>query len=126
MKPETLDIIRIFCLNKSQTTESFPFDQDTLVFKVLGKIFALCPLSKWEAGNPSITLKCNPIYASKIRQQYHCIKPGFHANKKHWNTIYLKTNDVSTEFLFELISHSYDMVLQNMSKKQRDQLKHAL
>ena len=96
------------------------------MFKVLGKTFALCPLSKWEAGAPSITLKCDPTYALQIREQYHCIKPGFHANKKHWNTIYLKTNEVSTEFLFELISHSYDMVLQNMSKKQRDQHKHPL
>jgi predicted DNA-binding protein (MmcQ/YjbR family) len=113
-------------LQQSKATESFPFNKDTLVFKVLGKIFALCPLSKWEAGAPSITLKCDPTYALQIREQYHCIKPGFHANKKHWNTIYLKTNEVSTEFLFELISHSYDMVLQNMSKKQRDQLKHAL
>ena len=120
MIPTTLDIIRSFCLQQLKTTESFPFDQDTLVFKVLGKIFALCPLSKWEAGAPSITLKCDPTYALQIREQYHCIKPGFHANKKHWNTIYLKTNEVSTEFLFELISHSYDMVLQNMSKKQRN------
>jgi len=126
MTPATLDIIRNFCLRQLKATESFPFDQDTLVFKVLGKIFALCPLSKWEAGTPSITLKSDPDYAIEIREQYHCIRPGFHANKKHWNTIYLKTNEVSTEFLFELISHSYDMVLQNISKKQRDQLKKDL
>ena len=122
----TLDIIRSFCLQQSKATESFPFNKDTLVFKVLGKIFALCPLSKWEAGAPSITLKCDPDYALEIREQYHCIKPGFHANKKHWNTIYLNKNEVSKEFLLELISQSYDMVLKNMSKKQRDQLKNDL
>ena len=71
MTPATLDIIRNFCLRQLKATESFPFDQDTLVFKVLGKIFALCPLSKWEAGTPSITLKSDPDYAIEIREQYH-------------------------------------------------------
>lgn len=115
----TIDEIRLFCLNKSKTSEEFPFDQDTLVFKVLEKIFALCPLEQWEIGKPSITLKCDPDYAIELRENYNCIIPGFHANKKHWNTIQLANNEITTEFLYELISHSYEMVVLNMTKKQR-------
>ena len=120
----TLNIenIRSFCLDKLKTTEEFPFDEDTLVFKVLGKIFALCPLKKWEQGLPSITLKCDPDYAIALRQNYNCIVPGFHANKKHWNTIHLGTNELPPKLVFELISHSYAMVVKNMSKSQRGQL----
>lgn len=117
----TIEDIRKFCLKKPKTTEEFPFDEDTLVFKVLGKIFALCPLEKWEKGAPSITLKCAPEYAEELRAEYNCIVPGFHANKKHWNTIYLETNALAPEFLLELITHSYEMVIKNMTKTQRAQ-----
>ena len=118
----TTDDIREFCLQKPNTKESFPFDTHCLVFKVMDKIFALCPLLKWEAGAPSITLKCDPTYAIELREQYQCIRPGFHSNKKHWNTLYLQTNEISPKLLLKLITHSYDMVLNNMSKKQRAQL----
>ncbi len=118
----TIDEIRLFCLNKPKTTEEFPFDKDTLVFKVLGKIFALCPLEQWDSGRPSITLKCDPEYALELRDNHNGIVPGFHANKKHWNTVYLEPQQVSPQLLFDLITHSYNMVVQNMPKKQRDQL----
>ncbi|MDA8572251.1 MmcQ/YjbR family DNA-binding protein [Flavobacteriaceae bacterium] len=118
----TVEHIRMFCLDKPKATEEFPFDEDTLVFKVLGKIFALCPLEKWEQGRPSITLKCDPDYALELREKYDSIKPGFHANKRHWNTIHLKTNALSPKLVFELIAHSYDMVVKNMTKKQREML----
>ena len=108
----TIEDIRSFCLNKQKTTEEFPFDEDTLVFKVLGKIFALCPLKQWEEGAPSITLKCAPEYAEQLRVEYNCIVPGFHANKKH---------ELAQDFLLELITHSYEMVIKNMTKKQRAQ-----
>ena len=117
----TIEDIRSFCLNKQKATEEFPFDEDTLVFKVLGKIFALCPLKKWEEGAPSITLKCAPEYAEQLTVEYNCIVPGFHANKKHWNTIQLNTNELAPDFLLELITHSYEMVIKNMTKKQRAQ-----
>ncbi|CAI8152191.1 MAG: MmcQ/YjbR family DNA-binding protein [Flavobacteriaceae bacterium] len=118
----TIEDIRLFCLQKPKTTEEFPFDQDTLVFKVLGKIFALCPLSQWERGAASITLKCDPEYALELRSEFDSILPGFHANKKHWNTIQLDTNELSPKFILELITHSYEMVVNNMSKKQRKEL----
>ena len=81
----TIDAIQSFCLKKEQITEEFPFDENTLVYKVLGKIFALCPLDAWEQGNPSITLKCDPLYAEELRNEFDSIHPGFHSNKKHWN-----------------------------------------
>ena len=64
-----IDEIREFCLQQPESTEDFPFDKDTLVFKVLGKIFALCPLKQWEEGLPSITLKCDPEYAIELNQK---------------------------------------------------------
>lgn len=117
-----IDEIIEFCLQQPKSTEEFPFDEDTLVFKVLGKIFALCPLKQWEEGLPSITLKCDPEYAIELRENYSCIVPGFHTNKKHWNTIHLETNEIPRKLLFEFISHSYTMVVKTMTKKQRIQL----
>lgn len=117
-----IDEIIEFCLQQPKSTEEFPFDEDTLVFKVLGKIFALCPLKQWEEGMPSITLKCDPEYAIELRENYSCIVPGFHANKKHWNTIHLETNEIPRKLLFKFISHSYTMVVKTMTKKQRIQL----
>ena len=119
----TIDEIQSFCLKKEQTTEEFPFDENTLVYKVLGKIVVLCPLEAWEQGKPSITLKCDPDYAVELRNDYDCIQSGFHTNKRHWNTIYLNNCGLSPQFLFELIDHSYAMVVQNMPKKLRAQLK---
>tara|TARA_B110000037_G_C16967683_1_gene443697 strand:- start:135 stop:518 length:384 start_codon:yes stop_codon:yes gene_type:complete len=119
----TIDEIQSFCLKKDKTTQEFPFDESTLVYKVLGKIFALCPLEAWEQGNPSVTLKCDPDYAEELRHTHDAIQPGFHSNKKHWNTIYLNNCEFHPEFLLELIDHSYDMVVQNMPKKLSSQLK---
>ena len=118
-----IDAIQSFCLEKDQTTEEFPFDESTLVYKVLGKIFALCPLEACEECNPSITLKCDPDYANELRNAYDSVHPGFHANKRHWNTIYFFNCGFSPQFLFELIDHSYAMVVQNMPKKLSAQLK---
>ena len=119
----TIDEIQSYCLKKEKTTQEFPFDESTLVYKVLGKIFALCPLEAWEQGNPSVTLKCDPDYAEELRHTHDAIHPGFHSNKKHWNTIYLNNCGFSPQFLLELINHSYDMVVQNMPKKLSSQLK---
>ena len=113
----TIDQIQSFCLKKELVSEAFPFDNSTLVFKVLGKVFAVCPLEAWESGSPSITLKCDPIYALELRNSYDSIRPGFHSNKKHWNTVYLSNAGFSRQFIFELIDHSYSMVVQNMPKK---------
>lgn len=76
-----------YCLNKKGTTESFPFDQDTLVFKVLNKMYALTSLEKWEAGNCSVVLKCEPEKAVQLREEYQAVTAAFHMNKTHWNNV---------------------------------------
>ena len=111
-----------YCLSKKGVTEDFPFDEDTLVFKVLGKMFALIGLKKWELGERSINLKCDPDYAEELRAEYSSIKPGYHMSKKHWNTISIEEGDLQPKFILELINHSYDMVVKGMPKKLRETL----
>lgn len=117
-----IEQLRQYCLCKKAVTEDFPFDKDTLVFKVLGKMYALIGLRKWEAGDRSINLKCDPEYAEELRAAYTAIQPGYHMSKKHWNTIDLTSDEVSPKLLFQLIDHSYDMVVKGMPKKMRDSL----
>jgi predicted DNA-binding protein (MmcQ/YjbR family) len=117
-----IEQLRNYCIQKKGVTEDFPFDEDTLVFKVLGKMFALIGLKKWESGDKAINLKCDPDYAEELRAEYNSIQPGYHMSKKHWNTIALTSDEVSPKLLFQLIDHSYDMVVKGMTKKMRDTL----
>ncbi|MFI1773132.1 MmcQ/YjbR family DNA-binding protein [Thalassobellus citreus] len=117
-----IEQLRKYCLSKKGTTEAFPFDQDALVFKVLGKMFALTSLKKWEQGEASINLKADPEYSEELRANYNSIRPGFHMNKKHWNTLYLHEGELQPQLIKALIDHSYNMVVKGMSKKLRDQL----
>ncbi|OWP79295.1 MmcQ/YjbR family DNA-binding protein [Flavobacterium oreochromis] len=105
-----------YCLSKKGVTEHFPFDDDILVFKVGGKIFCLTSLQEWENGTPSLNLKCDPEKAQELRSEYEAIIPGYHMNKKHWNTI--KYNiDVPNKMILELINHSYNLILKSLPKK---------
>jgi len=110
-----------YCLSKKGVTEHFPFDEDALVFKVGGKIFALTSLKKWENGNPTLNLKCNPERAEDLRNQYNGIQPGFHMNKKHWNTIAIN-RDVPNSLVTELIDHSYELVFKSLTVKSQNEL----
>ncbi|HKO76201.1 MAG TPA: MmcQ/YjbR family DNA-binding protein [Flavobacterium sp.] len=105
-----------YCLSKKGVTEHFPFDEDTLVFKVGGKMFALSSLLQWEKGAPSLNLKCDPERAQELRAEYDAIQPGFHMSKIHWNTITVN-QDVHDALLKELINHSYDLVFKSLTKK---------
>ena len=105
-----------YCLSKKGVTEHFPFDEDTLVFKVGGKMFALSSLLQWEKNEPSVNLKCDPERAQELRAEYEEIKPGFHMSKVHWNTIALNGN-LPTSFIKELIDHSYELVFKSLTKK---------
>jgi len=116
-----IEELRDFCINKKGVTEHFPFDEVTLVFKVMNKMFALVSLDKWEKGETKINLKCNPERALELRNEYEAINPGFHMNKKHWNTVTLN-NDASDDFVFELINHSYELVVKGLTKKVREEL----
>ena len=118
-----IENLREYCLKKKAVTDDFPFDSDTLVFKVMGKVFALIGLEKWESGQKGINLKCDPDYAQQLRDEYAAIQPGYHMNKKHWNTIDLTMGEISPKFLAELIDHSYEMVVKGMPKKMQDNLR---
>ena len=119
-----IEQLRDFCMAKKGVTEHFPFDEVTLVFKVMDKMFALTGLDRWERGEESINLKCDPEKASLLRADYEGIQPGFHMNKKHWNTITINKSDVSEELLTELINHSYDSVVKGLPKKAKAALNH--
>jgi len=110
-----------YCLSKKGVTEHFPFDKDTLVFKVGGKMFALTSLKKWEEGNHSVNLKCNPEYALELRSQYQAVKPGYHMSKIHWNTVCFN-QDLSDKMILALIDHSYDLILESLTKKVRENI----
>jgi predicted DNA-binding protein (MmcQ/YjbR family) len=110
-----------FCLSKKGVTEHFPFDEDTLVFKVGGKMFALTSLSNWEKEIPAINLKCDPEKALELRAQYEGINPGWHMSKIHWNTIDFN-NDVQDKMICELIIHSYDLVFKSLTKKLQNEI----
>ncbi|WP_405575284.1 MmcQ/YjbR family DNA-binding protein [Winogradskyella sp. Asnod2-B02-A] len=113
---------RNYCLSKKEVTEHFPFDEDTLVFKVLGKMFALASLKRWENGEAFINLKCDPEYAQELRAEYDSVKPGYHMHKKLWNSVYINSGELSPKLIRELIDHSYDMVVKGLPKKLRDSI----
>lgn len=110
-----------YCLSKKGVTEHFPFDQDTLVFKVGGKMFALSSLIQWEKGEPSVNLKCDPERALELRAEYEAIQPGFHMSTTHWNTVSIN-NTLPIDLLKELIDHSYDLVFNSLSKKLQNEI----
>lgn len=105
--------IREYCIAKADCEESFPFGPDTLVFKVQGKIFLLLSL---DSSPVSFNVKCDPDKAEELREQYDCVKPGYHMNKKHWNTITVD-GSASTKLLKEWIDHSYELVALKKKKK---------
>lgn len=116
-----IETLHRYCTEKKGVTETFPFDEDTLVFKVLGKIFALTSLASWEEGLARINLKCEPEKAIQLRQEHSAILPGFHMNKKHWNTVFLE-NTLPDSFIKEMIDHSYKMVVKSLPKKYQKEL----
>lgn len=117
-----IEQLRDYCISKKATTEEFPFDESTLVFKVLGKMFVIAPLDRWEKGEATITLKCDPKYTLELRETYQSIYPGPYVSNKHWNTISIYTGELKPELIFKLIDHSYNMVVKGMPKKLRETL----
>ena len=117
-----IEQLREYCISKKGVTEHFPFDDVTLVFKVMNKMFLLTGLTSWENKEEKMNVKCNPDWAEELRGEYESINPGWHMNKKHWNTVNLNA-DVSDTFAFELIDHSYDLVVKSLTKKLKEELK---
>jgi predicted DNA-binding protein (MmcQ/YjbR family) len=114
-----VEALREFCLQLPNTSESFPFDEETLVFKVFDKMFALIPLERHPA---QINLKCDPERSVELREMYpDQIYPGYHMSKKHWNT--MLTEQLPPALAQELIQHSYDLVVAKLPKYRRAELK---
>lgn len=108
---------RDYCLSFPQTTEDFPFDETTLVFKVAGKMFALADVEEFSG----INLKCDPEKAIRLREEYPEVKAGYHMSKKHWNTVDVN-GGVGDELIRDWIKDSYDLVVQSLTKKLRAEL----
>lgn len=106
---------RMYCLAKKGVTEHFPFDEVTLVFKVGGKMFALCALDTLVT---QVNLKCDPERSIALREHYHAILPGYHMNKNHWNTLILD-GSIPLTLVKELIDHSYNLILQSLPAAKR-------
>ena len=117
----TLDALRDYCLAKPGATEDMPFGPDVLVFRVRGKMFALTNL---ESIPPSVNLKCDPERAVELRERHPEIRPGYHVNKRHWNTIDLGGR-LSNPVVHELIDHSYALVVAGLPRTERDALASA-
>ncbi len=107
-----IEDIREYCLSKKGVTEEFPFDETTLVFKVAGKMFLLTDLT----GDLSLNLKCDPERAIELREHYPAILPGYHMNKKYWNTVMID-GTLSNTFIFQLIDESYERVVEKLPRK---------
>lgn len=110
-----IEQIRDHCLAKPGVTEDMPFGEDTLVFRVGGKIFLLAGLSQGDRFN----VKCDPERAIELREQHSEVQPGYHMNKKHWNTVYTNGN-LSHRQICDMIDHSYDLVLKSLPKNIRE------
>jgi predicted DNA-binding protein (MmcQ/YjbR family) len=114
----TREEAHVACLGLRGTEETYPFGPDTAVYKVGGKMFALLPHS---ADPPRLSLKCDPEWSNVLRGAYEAVQPGYHLNKKHWNTITLD-GSVADDELDELIEHSYRLVVESLPRRVRTEL----
>lgn len=111
-----------YCLSKPGTTEETPFGPDTLVFKVMGKVFAISGIDEFDFVN----LKCTPEYAIQLREKYNgSIRPGYHMDKKHWNSV-STLGEVPDRMIYELIDHSYNLIVEKLPKKLKAELNDLL
>ena len=112
-----LEELRDYCLQKPGAEEGLPFGEDTLVFKVGGKMFLLTSISE---GN-SFNVKCDPELAIELREQHPEVIPGYHMNKKMWNTVYMN-GSLTRKQLLEMVDHSYDLILKGLPKKVQEEI----
>lgn len=114
----TLETIKIYCLSKPGALEDFPFDFTTMTFKVGNKIFGLTDINEEPLR---LALKCEPMYAQTLREDYDAIIPGYHLNKQHWNTLILD-GTIPDKLIKELIDHSYELVYKSLTKAKKAEI----
>ncbi len=114
-------VLRDYCGSKPGAVEDFPFDAETLVFKVMGKLFALMGLDIPDDQPQTINLKCDPAWAEVLRQTYPAVQPGYHMNKRHWNTVTCDGTIPDSE-IYEMIDQSYALVVKGLKKVDREKL----
>ena len=112
-----IELYRAYCISKRGVTENFPFDKKTLVFKVGGKMFSLFDIDNFK----SINLKCDPEKAIQLREEFDGIKPGFHMNKKHWNTVNCDQS-IQDKLILQLTDDSYNLVLESLPIKLHNEI----
>jgi predicted DNA-binding protein (MmcQ/YjbR family) len=112
-----IEEIRDYCLVKPGVTEDMPFGEDTLVFRVGEKLFLLTSIS----DSTQFNVKCDPELAVELRERYSEVRPGYHMNKKHWNTVHTD-GSLSRKQICEMIDHSYELVLKSLPKKVQDEI----
>ena len=112
------DTIKAYCLSKKGATEDYPFGPAPLVVKVGGTMFALITFNEKQQST-DISLKCDPVIAENLREQHEEVVPGYHLNKKHWNSISLQ-GSLSLDDITSMIDHSYELVLKSLTKKQQE------
>ena len=113
-----IESFRAYCLAKPGVTEELPFDNQTLVFKVMGKMFALTDIDQFA----SVNLKCDPEEAALLREQHEGVRPGYHMNKKHWNTV-MTDGSINDQLLATWIDDSYELVVAKLPKREQARLK---
>ncbi len=114
-----IEEITKYCLKKKGVTQGFPFDEETLVLKVMDKIFLLASLEKIPL---QINLKCVPEEAIELREKYEAVIPGYHMNKQHWNTVIID-NSIPPKNIFSWIDNSYDLIVSGLKKSKKKELK---
>jgi len=114
-----LDGLISYNAQKAGVEETFPFDEDTLVFKVMGKMFALSSITDQPFR---VNLKCDPEWAMELREEHQEITPGWHMNKKHWNTVVIGEGTLDQSLILKMIDHSYDLVVKSLTKAKKAEL----
>src|SRR4029079_2884008 len=113
-----VETLKNYALSKPATTFDFPFDEETMTLRVKNKIFVLVPT---KASPAQANFKCDPNLAEILRQTYSAITPGYHQNKRHWNTVIFDAS-ISDDDILEMVDHAYDQVVKGLPKKDREAL----
>jgi len=109
-------------MDRPGSSQDFPFDQETMVIRVGGKIFLLTNVTRWQDGEAHVNLKCDPARAIQLHEAFSSITPGYHMNKKHWNTVLVDEGELSDDEIFAMVDDSYRLVADSLTKKLKTEL----